>query len=186
MSNGTVSIDALIPKDMASKAEGVGVAKADLGGFTMFALAILAGAFIAMGANYATTVWAGLGKIVVSAGKEVAFTTGLPYGLQRLLGGLVFSTGLIMVVVGGSELFTGNCLMPKVWSDKKITTGALLRNWVIVYLGNFVGSVLTRLFCVPGQAAHLRWRRYGVDGVEYRDCEGQSGVCAMRFPGHLL
>ena len=64
-------------------------------------LAVLAGAFIAMGANYATTVWAGLGKIVVSAGKEVAFTTGLPYGIQRLLGGLVFATGLIMVVVGG-------------------------------------------------------------------------------------
>ena len=145
MSNG-LSIDALVPKDMAIKAENVGVAKANLGPFQMFALAILAGAFIAMGANYATTVWAGLGKIVVSAGKEVAFTTGFPYGIQRLLGGLVFATGLIMVVVGGSELFTGNCLIPMAWASKKVTTGAMLRNWVIVYIGNFVGSVLTAYF----------------------------------------
>jgi len=151
MSNGTVSVDALVPKDMALKAEGVGVAKAALGTYRMFALAILAGAFIAMGANYATTVWAGLGKIVVSAGKEVAFTTGLPYGLQRLLGGLVFSTGLIMVVVGGSELFTGNCLIPMAWAGNKVTTGAMLRNWVIVYLGNFVGSVVTAYFVFLGK-----------------------------------
>ena len=159
MSNGTISFDALIPKDMAVKAEAVGVAKANLGAARMFALAILAGAFIAMGANYATTVWAGLGKIVVSAGKDVAFTTAFPYGIQRLLGGLVFATGLIMVVVGGSELFTGNCLIPMAWAYKKVTTGAMLRNWVIVYLGNFVGSVRDRLLCVPGQAAHVRWRR---------------------------
>jgi len=151
MSNGTVSVDALVPKDMALKAEAVGVAKAGLGAYRMFALAILAGAFIAMGANYATTVWAGLGKIVVSAGKEVAFTTGLPYGIQRLLGGLVFATGLIMVVVGGSELFTGNCLIPMAWADKKVSTGAMLRNWVIVYLGNFVGSVVTAYFVFLGK-----------------------------------
>jgi len=131
MSNGVVSIDALMPKDMAIKAENVGIAKAGLGAYKMFALAILAGAFIAMGANYATTVWAGL------AG------AGVPYGLQRLAGGLVFATGLIMVVIGGSELFTGNCLIPMAWANNKVTTGAMLRNWVIVYIGNFVGSVLT-------------------------------------------
>ncbi len=150
MSNG-VSFDALIPKEMATKAENVGIAKANLGAAQMFALAILAGAFIAMGANYATTVWAGLGKIVVNAGKDVAFTTGFPYGLQRLLGGLVFTTGLIMVVVGGSELFTGNCLIPMAWASKKVTTGAMLRNWVIVYIGNFVGSVVTAYFVFLGK-----------------------------------
>ncbi|MEN6487160.1 MAG: formate/nitrite transporter family protein, partial [Syntrophobacteraceae bacterium] len=71
------------------------------------------------------------------------FTTSIPYGIQRLLGGIVFSTGLMMVVIGGSELFTGNCLIPMAWVSKKVTTGAMLRNWVIVYIGNFVGSVLT-------------------------------------------
>ena len=150
MSNG-LSFDALIPKDMATKAENVGIAKAGLGPYRMFALAILAGAFIAMGANYATTVWAGLGKIAVNAGGETAFTTSIPYGIQRLLGGLVFATGLIMVVVGGSELFTGNCLIPMAWASKKVTTGAMLRNWVIVYLGNFVGSVLTAYFVFLGK-----------------------------------
>ncbi|NSW84697.1 MAG: formate/nitrite transporter family protein [Syntrophobacteraceae bacterium] len=143
MSNGGVSIDALMPKDMAVKAENIGIAKAGLGAYRMFALAILAGAFIAMGANYATTVWSGLGKIVVSSGSETVFTTGLPYGIIRLLGGIVFATGLIMVVIGGSELFTGNCLIPMAWASKKVTTGSMLRNWVIVYIGNFVGSVLT-------------------------------------------
>jgi len=131
MSNGVPSFDALLPKDMAVKAESIGIAKAGLGAYKMFALAILAGAFIAMGANYATTVWAGL------AG------AGVPFGLQRLAGGLVFATGLIMVVIGGSELFTGNCLIPMAWANNKVTTGAMLRNWIIVYLGNFVGSILT-------------------------------------------
>jgi formate transporter len=131
MSNGVASFDALLPKDMAVKAENIGIAKAGLGVYRMFALAILAGAFIAMGANYATTVWAGL------AG------AGVPYGLQRLAGGLVFATGLIMVVIGGSELFTGNCLIPMAWANKKVTSGAMLKNWIIVYAGNFVGSVLT-------------------------------------------
>lgn len=126
-----LSIDALLPKDMAIKAENVGIAKAGLGKYRMFALAILAGAFIAMGANYATTVWAGL------AG------AGVPYGIQRLLGGLVFATGLIMVIIGGSELFTGNCLIPMAWANNKVSTGSMLRNWIIVYAGNFVGSVLT-------------------------------------------
>jgi len=152
MSNGnTISLDALMPKEMAVKAENVGVVKAGLGTYRMFALAILAGAFIAMGANYATTVWAGLGKIVVSAGKDVAFTTSIPYGIQRLLGGLVFATGLIMVIVGGAELFTGNCLMPMAWVSRKITTRAMLRNWIIVYLGNFVGSVLTAYLVYLGK-----------------------------------
>jgi formate/nitrite transporter len=125
------SIDALLPKDIAIKVEKIAISKAALGTYRMFALAILAGAFIAMAANYATTVWAGL------AG------AGVPYGIQRLLGGLVFATGLIMVVIGGSELFTGNCLIPMAWASKKVTTASMMRNWIIVYAGNFVGSVLT-------------------------------------------
>jgi formate transporter len=114
-----LSVDALIPKDMAIKAENVGIAKAGLGKYRLFALAILAGAFIAMGANYATTVWAGL------AG------AGVPYGIQRLLGGLVFATGLVMVIIGGSELFTGDCLIFMAWANHKVSTGSMLRNWII-------------------------------------------------------
>ncbi|MGC8492118.1 MAG: formate/nitrite transporter family protein [Syntrophobacteraceae bacterium] len=132
------SVDALLPKDMAIRAEQVGIAKAGLGKYRMFALAVLAGAFIGLGANYATTVWAGL------AGG------GVSYGIQRLLGGLVFATGLIMVIVAGSELFTGNCLIPMAWANRKISTKALLRNWVIVYAGNFLGSIATAYIAFLG------------------------------------
>lgn len=122
------NVDALVPKEMALRAEASGVAKADLGPLRMFALAVLAGAFIALGAIFATTV-----------------TTGstLSFGLNKLLGGLVFCLGLILVIGAGAELFTGNNLIVMAWASGKVSTGKLLRNWVIVYLGNFVGSMLT-------------------------------------------
>ncbi|HEX6386057.1 MAG TPA: formate transporter FocA [Anaerolineae bacterium] len=126
------SFDALLPPEMASKAENTGVAKANLGIFRMFALAVLAGAFIAMGAIFATTVTTG-------------GSGALPFGVTKLLGGLVFCLGLILVVVAGAELFTGNNLIVMAWASRKVSTGKLLRNWVIVYAGNFAGSVLTAL-----------------------------------------
>jgi formate transporter FocA len=123
------NVDSLLPPDMARRAEAIGIRKAKQDFWMMFALAILAGAFIAAGAFYATTVWAG--------------GSALPYGVNRLLGGLVFCLGLILVVVAGAELFTGNNLIVMAWAARKVTTGQLLRNWGIVYLGNFVGALLT-------------------------------------------
>jgi formate transporter len=122
-------LDALLPAEMAAKAEQVGVKKAHLPALSMFVLAVLAGAFIALGAIFATTVTAGAG--------------GLPYGLVRLMAGLVFSLGLILVVVGGAELFTGNNLIVMAWASGKVSTRLLLQNWVIVYLGNFAGALAT-------------------------------------------
>ncbi len=124
-----IKLDAFIPAEMAAKAEGVGVKKATGDAMQLFALAILAGAFISLGGIYCTTVLAGAST--------------LPYGVQRLLGGLVFCLGLILVIVGGAELFTGNNLIVMAWANKKVTTMQLLRNWGIVYAGNFVGSLLT-------------------------------------------
>ena len=135
-------IDALLPAEMATRAEYVGVRKAEAPIVTMFALAVLAGAFIALGAIFATTAFAGSIKIATADG-AAAFTTGLPYGVTRLLGGLVFCLGLILVVVGGAELFTGNNLIVMAWAIGKVTTQGLLRNWTIVYIGNFVGSLGT-------------------------------------------
>ena len=123
------SFDALIPAEMAQKAESAGVAKANLSFWRMLGLAILAGAFIALGAVFATTVTTGAGA--------------LPFGVARLLGGLVFCLGLILVIVAGAELFTGNNLIVMAWAGGRVSTGRLLRNWGIVYLGNFVGSFLT-------------------------------------------
>ncbi len=127
--NNVISIDALMPAEMAQKAEAIGVKKANLAFWPLFALSILAGAFIALGAIFATTVSAG--------------SSALPYGVARLLTGLVFTVGLILVIVGGAELFTGNNLIIMAFTNGKVTLQALLRNWIIVYLGNFVGSVAT-------------------------------------------
>jgi len=135
-------IDALLPAEMATRAEYLGVRKAEMPALTMFTLAILAGAFIAMGAIFATTVSAGTMGVTLPDG-TTAYSTGLPYGVTRLLAGLVFSLGLILVVVGGAELFTGNNLIVMAWASGKVTGRALLRNWLIVYLGNFVGALGT-------------------------------------------
>lgn len=137
-----VRIDSLLPAEMATRAEYLGVRKAEMPAFTMMMLAILAGAFISLGAIFATTVAAG-GMSVTAADGTVAYTTGWPYGVTRLLTGLVFCLGLILVVVGGAELFTGNNLIVMAWANGKVTGRALLRNWAIVYAGNFIGSIAT-------------------------------------------
>lgn len=106
--------------------ETVGVTKARLGFFPMLMLSILAGAFIGLGALY---------YVIIRSDPALGFAT------KQLLGGLVFSLGLILVVVAGAELFTGNNLLVMAWADGKITTFELLRNWTIVLTGNFIGSV---------------------------------------------
>lgn len=131
-------LDALPPAEVARKAELVGVTKAGMETFNVFVLSVLAGAFIAMGAIFATTVAAG--------GSE------LPYGVVRLLAGLTFSLGLILVVVAGAELFTGNNLIVMGWASRRVSTALLLENWTIVWIGNFVGSFATAFIVyVSGQ-----------------------------------
>lgn len=115
---------------MAVAAEQAGISKAKRDALTLFALAVLAGAFIGLGAMFATTV---------SAGMEGY----LGYGLIRLIAGLAFSLGLILVIVGGAELFTGDTLIVMAWAAKRVRTLRLLRVWLIVYVGNFVGAVAT-------------------------------------------
>ena len=123
------TIDAFPPPAMAAKAIDIGVKKSGLDTLSTFMLAILAGAFIAMGAIFATTATAG--------------GSALPYGITRLLSGLAFTLGLIMVVVAGAELFTGNNLIIMAFLSGKVSLGGLLRNWLLVYTGNFVGALLT-------------------------------------------
>ena len=127
------AFDALLPPAMAAKAEQAGVNKASLETTNTFMLAVLAGAFIALGAVFSTTVTAG------AAGM-------LPFGVTKLLGGLVFCLGLILVVVAGAELFTGNNLIIMAWASGKVTAAQLLKNWFLVYFGNLVGSIGTALF----------------------------------------
>ena len=125
-----IRIDALLPAEMAQRAEATGVRKAATGTLDLLILALLAGAFIGLGAVFATTVAAGTAGVV-------------PYGVARLLVGLVFCLGLILVIVGGAELFTGNTLIVMAWAGGKVSSRAMLRNWGLVYVGNFVGAVAT-------------------------------------------
>lgn len=124
------SFDALLPPAMAAKAEQVGTTKAGTEAAALLVLSVLAGAFIALGAIFSTVTGAGA--------KEL-----LPFGVAKLLGGLSFSVGLVLVVVGGAELFTGNTLIIMAFASGKVRLRALLRNWAIVYLGNFAGAVAT-------------------------------------------
>ncbi|HEY5962650.1 MAG TPA: formate/nitrite transporter family protein [Xanthobacteraceae bacterium] len=137
-----VTIDTIVPSEMARRAEQTGVRRASMDVLSIFVLSLLAGAFISFGAIFATTVTAGSISIG-PAGDGAAMTAALPYGITRLLTGLVFSVGLIMVVVGGAELFTGNTLLIMAWASRKVTTRAVLLNWVVAFTGNCIGTVGT-------------------------------------------
>jgi formate transporter len=117
--------DAFSPKEIAARVETVGVAKARLPLLSMAMLGVLAGGFIGLGSLFSTLVMS---------------DATLGFAASRVLGGVVFSLGLLLVVVAGAELFTGNNLMAMAWADGKITTTELLRSWVVVCVANFVGA----------------------------------------------
>ena len=123
--------DAHPPREIARLVEGLGVAKAQTDAVTLIVLAVLAGAFISLGALF---------FIVVIT------ESGLGFGVSRLLGGLSFCLGLILVIVAGAELFTGNVLLAMAWASRLINTRDVLRNWLLAYTGNVIGCLGTVLF----------------------------------------
>lgn len=130
-------VDAYSPQEIAERVENVGVTKARLPALATFTLAVLAGGFIGLGALYFTLVTS---------------DAALGFAASRTLGGLCFSLGLILVVVAGAELFTGNNLLVMAWAAGRITGGELLRNWALVLLGNATGAVgLAVLVVLAGQ-----------------------------------
>lgn len=124
-----VGVSALLPPAMARACEAAGTAKAERDALTLVVLGLLAGAFIALGAVFMTVVMTGAGE--------------LPWGVARLLAGLTFSLGLILVIVGGAELFTGDALMVIASASGRIGLRALLRAWALVYVGNIIGALGT-------------------------------------------
>jgi formate/nitrite transporter len=134
------NVDALMPADMALACEAAGASKAGRDTIALVVLGVLAGAFIALGAVFMTVVLAGSGD--------------LSWGVARLLAGLVFSLGMILVIVGGAELFTGDTLMIVACASRRITILELLRAWLLVYVGNVVGALGTAaLVFLSGQYA---------------------------------
>lgn len=120
-------VEAYSPDEIARKISAVSKKKTALDFFRLFVLAILAGAFIGFGAEFYTLV---------------VHDSGLSYGLNSLVGGLVFSLGLILVVLAGAELFTGNTLIVMGYVEGYVTTRRLFRSWAIAYVGNLVGSLI--------------------------------------------
>ena len=119
--------DALSPAEIEQKAESLATGKATMAASKLFLLAVMAGAFIACGATLFTLVQG---------------DTQLPFAVKRVFGAFCFSLGLMLVVCCGAELFTGNCLMVCGLNSKKITVKGLLRNWCLVWVGNFAGSLI--------------------------------------------
>lgn len=121
--------DAYPPPEIAARVCRLGLAKVNTAVPTMVALAVLAGAFISQGALFYT--------VTITVGNE---SPSPPFGVLRLVGGMTFSLGLILVVVGGAELFTGNNLIAMAWAARCVQTRQVVRNWVWVYLGNLLGA----------------------------------------------
>jgi formate transporter len=139
-------LDAFLPEEVARKAEDIGCTKAARDTLTLFTLAVLAGAFIALGGMFSTLVATGIAEA-------------LPYGVGRLIIGLTFSLGLVLVVICGAELFTGDVLMVVAWASRRLGSLAMLRVWAIVLLGNLAGAVGTAVL------VHLSGHLNGANGA---------------------
>ena len=132
------NMDAYSPQQIAERVDNIGVTKARLPLLSMAMLGMLAGAFIGLGALYYT--------LVVS-------DASLSFAVARVLGAVCFSLGLLLVVVAGAELFTGNNLLAMAWADGKVSTAEVLRNWAVVCAANFVGAAgLALLVFLSGHA----------------------------------
>lgn len=147
MSNGRMF---LTPAEVHKAVCDVGAVKANLSFMKMFLLGILAGVYIGFGAHLSTTVVTGIAPIV-------------GFGLSKFIGGAVFSVGLMLVVIAGSELFTGNCLIPSSCCHGTTPISKMFKNWTVVFIGNFLGSLL------------LAWIIFN-SGLTSNDTVGQTAV----------
>ncbi len=159
--------DTLWPPNMALKAASAGTRKVQMDTISMFLLGILAGIFIALASNVFTITMTG--------------SAALPVGAARLLGGMTFSLGLILVVIAGAELFTGNTLIVMAVLCRRVAFRFLLRSWLVVYVGNFIGSVLVAGMVWGGRAGRTGRRGHRRAGRSHR--RGQ--VCPSVLAGLL-
>jgi formate transporter len=162
--------DSYAPKEIAERVENVGVTKARLQLSSMVVLGILAGGFIGLGALYFT--------LVVS-------DSSLGFAASRMLGGVAFSLGLILVVVAGAELFTGNILLVMAWTSQRITTGELLRNWTVIWIANFIGAAGLALLVVLSNHPSMNGGAVGVQAVKLAAAKAALPFAEALFKGIL-
>ena len=169
MSAGNRS-DAYAPAEVAQRVQTVGVAKARMATLPLLMLGVLAGAFIGLGALFFTLVKS---------------DTTLGFASSAVLGGLVFSLGLLLVVVAGAELFTGNNLLAMAWADGQISSLDVLRNWALVCLANFVGAAGLALLVFASGHTHLNGGAVGQAVVNIALAKQELSVGQAFFRGLL-
>lgn len=146
------------PSEMNQHAAIAAEKKVNMRLWQTLSLALLGGMYIGFG---------GLLVVLVATG-----TSAMPYGIVKLLMGLVFSIGLILVVVGGAELFTGSTIVAHAHADKKIKCRKLLKNWGLVYSGNFVGAILLAVMIILSK--------------EYLSADGGIGMSMLKIASGKL
>jgi formate transporter len=127
-SRALAGIEGRLPPEIAEKAEGDGVAKAGQDAITLLSLGVLGGGFIAFGAIFATVALTGAEGV-------------LPFGIARVVAGLVFALGLSLVLIGGAQIFTGDVLMVMAWASGRLKAARMARVWALVWVGNLIGSL---------------------------------------------
>lgn len=160
-----MSMNLFSPAQIAENYVTIGKAKVNLPVLKMFILAIMAGVFIALGGVSATTA-----AVSISAPS-----------VGKFVGACIFPGGLTMVLLAGSELFTGNCLLTIPLLQKEITAGQMLKNWIVVYLGNFVGGLLVSAGIVFSDQIAL----FG-NGMAVSVISTAAGKCSMGFGDALI
>lgn len=159
------AIDAFTPTQMAERVQTIGVAKSSMPAYQLVALGVMAGAFISLGA--------------------MNFITVAAQGLPRLVAALAFCLGLILVIVGGGELFTGNNLMAMAWAERKISTRAVFRNWGWVYLANLAGCLASVTLAYLSGMLHAVDMQFGVQALKIAATKTQLPWAEAFFKGIL-
>lgn len=162
--------DAFSPKEIAEKVETIGVTKARLPIIKMSLLGVLAGVFIGLGAMY---------YVMVVSDPGLGFATG------RVLGGFVFSLGLIMVIIAGAELFTGNNLLVMAWADGKITFTDVMRNWIVVCFANFIGAAGLAVLVYASRHADMNGGAVGATYIKIAAIKCNLSFAQAFFSGML-
>ena len=164
------NLNAYSPAEIKEAVEKVGVKKTRLPLLASFMLAMVAGGSVGLGALYYT---------IVASDEAMSFAA------VRLLGGFTFSLGLVLVIVGGAELFTGNNLIVMAWASGKVSTREMLRNWVIVYVGNLVGSLGLVVLVFFSHHLDMNGGRIGLSILNTAVAKIQPDVVTLFFKGIL-
>jgi len=164
------NLNAYSPAEIKEAIEKVGVKKANLPFLVSLMLAVIAGGSIGLGALYYS---------IIVSDAELSFAT------ARVMGGLAFSLGLIIVLVGGAELFTGNNLIVMAWASGNVSTKKMLRNWVVVYFGNLIGAVGLVVLVFLSHHLDMNGGRIGLSVLTTAAAKIQPDAVTLFFKGVL-